>query len=98
MTSEEFVAGWLDSEIGRAFTRDHPEDWKKLQHYLSCGLLHEVDPAEGIAGECTCGRIKGLGKDIRFLLSEHEFMSICPGCNSWQIFRTRKGEQTFGRT
>ena len=97
MTNEEWVVIWSNTEVGRAFTRDQPEDWTKLLHHLTCGLLPEVDPAEGIASECTCGKIKGLGKDIRFLLTEYEFMAICPGCGSWQIFRTRKGEQMFGR-
>jgi hypothetical protein len=96
MTNEDWVKGWLATDTGRAFTRDHAEDWKSLQHHLSCGVLPEVDPAEGIAGPCPCGKA-ATGKDIRFLLSDYEFMSICPGCGSWQIFRTRKGNEKYGR-
>lgn len=96
MTNEEWLVKWMKTETGISFIKEHADYWNKLKEHLKAGLLLEVDPAEGVAGPCVCGK-SGLGKDIRFLLDDYEFMSVCPGCESWQIFRTRKGEKKFGR-
>ena len=96
MTSEEWLKGWLCRDTGKAFVEARPEDNRKLIAHLGAGVLPEVDPWEGI-GSCSCDKEKELGKDIRFLLDEYEFMAICSRCDSWAIYRTRRGEQMFGR-
>lgn len=90
VSNEEWVRAWLGRKWGKQFAESHAKDFAKVKEHLDDGILIDVDPAEGV-GTCSCGI--EMGKDIRFLLDNYEFMSICPKCDSWSIYQTRDGKR-----
>ena len=84
MTDEEYVKKWLKTPTGKSLLERHPELHRKLTDLLKTPPLPMVDPVEGI-GQCSCGKM-GVGGDVRFGLSEKEFMTICPFCASWSTY------------
>lgn len=87
MTNEQWVREWIGRKWGRKFALDEPDRALKLTKALATGVLVDADPSEGVS-ECGCGI--AVGRGLRFMLDDIEFMTICPKCDSWAIFSSRR--------
>lgn len=101
MTDEQFVSGWLQRKWGINFSDRFPADAATVRKALEDGVLMTCT-AEGV-GSCSCNSRNDMvarraggpieTPNIRFYLSEDSFLMICPTCDGWSIFPTRKKER-----